>query len=140
MEQQNEDVFSLDELLEANVVKYDRVEAYGGVVRIGSLSSYDIIEWTEGNSDKAKQKYAGLRLLVKSLVDKDGRRIPEEQVEAAIEKFKAKDAQENGKVIKAVLQLNGMNVAAKKLEAAKKDSSEATSDASPTASPATSAA
>lgn len=105
---------SLSVLLQpdTNNVKYDTVEAYGTQVRIGSVSSADMLEWVEGNADPQKRKRAGLRLLVKSIVDAEGNRFPTETAdapgyEAAVAAFAAKDAQENGKVLAKVFLLNG---------------------------------
>lgn len=91
-------------------VKYDYVEAYGTIVRIGSVSSADMLEWVEGNQDPAKKKISGLRLLVKSVTDDTGARYQKEEYDAVVEDFKAKDAQENGKVLAKVLVLNGFPV------------------------------
>ena len=45
----------------------------GPKIRIGSVSAGDIITWQEANEGEAK-KTAGLRLIIKSLVDMQGRR------------------------------------------------------------------
>jgi hypothetical protein len=95
---------------EVNNVKYDTVEAYGTTVRIGSVSSADMLEWVEGNADPAKKKISGLRLLVKSVTDDTGARYQKEEYDAVVEDFKNKDAQENGKVLAKVLVLNGFPV------------------------------
>lgn len=95
---------------EINNVKYDTVEAYGTVVRIGSVSSADMLEWVEGNADPSKKKISGLRLLVKSVTDEAGSRYSKEEYDAVVEDFKKKDAQENGKVLAKVLILNGFPV------------------------------
>lgn len=115
------DLFGLDDIIDANVINYDTVKAYGGKVRIGSLNSDDMLEWIEQNEDKDKRKRAGLRLLVRSLVDKDGNRVPENRIEEAVNKFGKKDAKENGKVIEAALRLNGLDRAARLLAALKND-------------------
>lgn len=128
--------FSLDELLkqDTNGVTFDTVKAYGGEVRIGSLNSEDMIEWLESNDDKEKQRFAGLRLIVKSVVNADGTRIPKDQQEAAIDSFKKKDARENGKVVRKILRLNGID-GARGAELVKNDSSEEAGGTSPSGSP-----
>lgn len=133
---EEQDVFSIDQLLAptTNGTHYEKVPSYGGVTRIGSLSSGDMIEWLE-ETDPVKKKWAGLVLLAKSVVDKDGNRIPEEKRVDAIKLFQNKDAKENGKVIAAILKLNGLRAAAKTMEALKNESGEAETDASPTNSP-----
>ena len=136
-----EDVFSIDEAIAADNTSYATTDAYGSgkkkKLRLGSLSSKDMIEWLEANDDPAKRRYAGLRILVKSIVDKDGARIPEDQHEAVIKRFEDKDARANGHAVKAVLDLNGFGATARRLEALKNDSGEATTAASPIDSPAT---
>jgi hypothetical protein len=136
MEQVVEDIFELDELLEANDTQFDTVKAYGKTVRIGSLSSADMIEWLEGNDQPETKRFAGINLLVKSVVNSSGVRIPEDQRAEAIEKFKRKDARSNGRVIAAILRLNGMNASrAKAQDELKNVSSEATTAASPSGLP-----
>lgn len=95
---------------EVNNVKYNTVEAYGTLVRIGSVSSADMLEWVDGNADPAKKKISGLRLLVKSITDDGGARYQKDEYDAVVEDFKNKDAQENGKVLAKVLVLNGFPV------------------------------
>jgi len=95
---------------EVNNVKYDTVEAYGEIVRIGSVSSADMLEWVEGNSDPAKKKISGLRLLVKSVTDDSGERYSPNDYDEVVKDFAQKDAQENGKVLRKVLILNGFPV------------------------------
>ena len=95
---------------EVNNVKYDTVDAYGETVRIGSVSSADMLEWMEGNVDPAKKKISGLRLLVKSVTDDSGARYSAEEYDDVVKDFAAKDAQDNGKVLRKVLILNGFPV------------------------------
>jgi len=105
---------------EVNNVKYDNVAAYGEDVRIGSVSSADMLEWVEGNADPLKKKISGLRLLVKSVTDDTGARYSPEEYYEAVKDFAAKDAQENGKVLRKVLLLNGFPVP-KELKDAEKE-------------------
>lgn len=128
------EVFSFDDLKKVTGKSYDTVEAYGGLVTIGSLSSADMIEWLESNDDPTKKREAGLRLIVKSIVNGEHEHLPEEQHDEFLQHFRIKDARENGKVVKRILELNGLN----KVRAAsllKNDSSEAPSDASRSDSP-----
>lgn len=139
----DDSTFSLSELVSANAVRYDEIEGYGRKVAIGSLNSEDMVEWLEAND--AEKREAGLRILVKSAVevvarDDQGRiteakRIAKEDRDQYLEYFRKKDARENGKVIAACLKLNGLDRAAKLLQAIKNVSSEASPAASPTASP-----
>lgn len=91
---------------------YQDVEAYGDLVCIGSLSSEDMIQWIEENEDKTKAREAGLRLLVKSIVDPDTHaHVPVDDRDRYLEIFRKKDSRENSKVIYAVLKLNGLDKA-----------------------------
>lgn len=126
-------ILSFDEAYEADGTEYDTVPYGKGLLQIGTVSSADMIEWMEENEDPAKRKEAGLRLLVKSIVNAEKQRIPESQREAALKKFAGKDARMNGTVIKRILELNGM--AKKAAEIAKNESGEAPTAASPTGSP-----
>lgn len=139
-----EDTFSFSELETANAVRYAEVEAYGKKkVVLGSVNSEDMIEWLEAND--AEKKEAGLRLLVKSVVevvkrDTDGtileaNRIPKDAREAWVERFRKKDARENGKVIREALKLNGLDRAAALIKSLGNVSGGASPAASPTDSP-----
>lgn len=129
---------SLSQILEADGIAYDTVQAYGIELTIGSLCSEDIIEWMESNEDKDKRREAGLRMIVKSIGevvrrDEQGhilefKRLSKEEQLAALEKFRKKSALENGKVVNAALILNGLRGKAKEL---KNDSGEANPGASP---------
>lgn len=128
-------IASFEELDKVDGIEYDAVEAYGTVVGIGSLPTSDLHEWIESNEseDKGKKREAGLRLLVKSIVDNNHNRVSKENFEAWVAKFRAKSNKENGKVIAAALRLNGFDTEAEKQ--IKNDSSEATTGASPSDSP-----
>lgn len=130
-----EKVFSFDEMLAVNDTKYDTVEVFGGIQRIGTLCSADMIEWIEDNDIPEKKREAGLRLLVKSLVDGDNNRVPVARREEFLEAYRNKDARSNGKIVRAALELNGLKTKAVEL---KNDSSEAPTGASPSGLPDTS--
>lgn len=138
---ETKDVFTFEELEtnDANCTKFDKVHAYGEekkTVRIGSLNSEDMLEWFEDNEEPAKRKEAGLRLIVKSVVNAKDERIPKENRERFLEIFRKKDAVSNGKLVKAILVLNGMHKKASEVEKnLKNDSSEVATVASPTDSP-----
>lgn len=138
-------VLSLEDLLtqeETSGTRYAVVPYAGNEVQIGSLSSADMIEWLEANEDKAKRREAGLHLIVKALVFggtrsgegadlkiSGGTRVPEEGREALLASFRKKDASENGNLVKAILDINGIT---KKAAEIKNDLGETTTDASPT--------
>lgn len=135
------EAFSLSELSGVDGFKYEEIDAYGGKLLIGTVSALDMLEWLEGNEEDqtpAAKRLAGLRLVVKAVADgKTKERIPEGEREKWVQTFMKKDGQENAKVIRAVLRLNGLGKVAKAAEEAarKNDSSEAPVDASPGASP-----
>lgn len=127
-------VASLDEVLQSDGTHYTTVEAYGKTIRLGSLSSSDMLEWLEENDHPDKKKAAGLRILVKSIVDADGKRYEESKREDIVKVFASKDNKENSIVIAKVLELNGLTRPKELLDAIKNGSSEAATDASPTVS------
>jgi hypothetical protein len=121
---------SFDEILNAKGTQYDTIEAYGIVLRLGSLSSADMLEWLSENNDSAKKERAGLRILVKALVDADGKRVPDNDRERFVDSFANKDNAENGRVIKKVLEMNGLRQPEKTIEAVKNDSREVLTETS----------
>lgn len=118
-EEQPVQVFSIEELLsdKVNAVRYNTVPAYGGHVRIGSLSAADMLAWVEEN--QANGKTAGLRLLARSIVNDGNQRVPPDQLDRAAEAFGNKDNVDNASVIAACLRLNGLDRAAQIAEAIK---------------------
>jgi hypothetical protein len=120
-----EDVFSLDEILEADDVKYATVKAYGGTARLGSLSSAAMVDWLDINEDSAKRPLMWIYLLAMSVVDAEGRHLPKDQIEAAVEKFRNKDSKSNRACIKKAREL---------IASLKNASGEANTDASPSVS------
>ncbi len=123
-------IASFDEIQKADDTAYVDVEAYGTTVRLGSLNSIDMIEWAEAKDEGKGRMAAGMRLIVKSLVDADGGRVPEEKFEAMLASFQTKNALSNTKVINAALKLNGFGA-----DEAKNASGEAASEGSATDSP-----
>lgn len=122
-----EKFLGVDEMLSADDVQYAVVDAWGGKVRIGSLTASDMIEFVETNDTPAK-KTAGLRLIIKSLVDARGSRIGDMKHLEALGK---KNHTVTNRIIAEVLKLNGLDEAAKKVMG--NASSEVPSGASPTA-------
>lgn len=120
---------SAEDILDADDVKYMEVEAWGGVVRLGTLTAGDVMEFIESNEGPSKRS-AGLRLIIKSLVDADGNRIGRPEM---MDRFRKKNAQVVNMLVEKILILNGLS--AKDAEKAKNELSEAASDASPIPSP-----
>jgi hypothetical protein len=118
---------SLGAMLDAEDTTYSVVNMpeWGGKVRLGSLTAADMMEWLEAN--ESAKKTAGLRLIVKSLVDKDGKRVGNDE---AIHKFAKKNTKAIDRLIKEILKLNGLDT--KTQADAKNDSSETPDGASPT--------
>lgn len=127
------DYMSLDEMLDVDDIAYADVvvpqwakNGKSGKVRIGSLTADDMMDWLEANDGPAKRT-AGLRLIAKSLVDKDGKRVGGD---TAVVKLASRNTQAINLLVTAVLELNGLKKDAGK--DAKNDSSEANTGASPT--------
>jgi hypothetical protein len=120
-------ILSIADIESAQDIDFVEVEAWGAFVRLGSLTAGDMLDFVEANEGPAKRT-AGLRLIVKSLVDDSGNRIGKLE---HLEVFKKKDARTINKLIAEVLKLNGLTD--KEGEKAKNDSSGANPDASPSA-------
>lgn len=102
---------SMDEILAdgATGVEYATIEGFqpGKKIRIGSVTAGDIIEWSEANEGEAK-KNAGIRLIMKSIVNAKGERIAEDPKN--IQKFRMMRHKDTERIVKEILKLNGMNV------------------------------
>jgi hypothetical protein len=99
---------TMDDMLAAPDVEYAIIEGWSGAIRIGSLTAGDMIEWSEANEGEAKRT-AGLRLIVKSIVNSQGQRIGNDK---HIPMLRAKSHKVTEKVVREILRLNGMNVKA----------------------------
>ena len=97
---------SMDDVLAAPDVEYTTIEGWNGLIRIGSLTAGDMIEWTEANEGEAKRT-AGLRLIVKSVVNSNGDRIGTDK---HIPMLRAKSHKMTERIVREILKLNGMNV------------------------------
>jgi hypothetical protein len=114
------DLLNFDDLVAEPDTRYDTVKTPRGSVRLGSVSSADILEWMDDNEDKVRGVFSGLRLLVKTIVNADGKRIGDglpdaERLKAqaeALERLKKRDSVENGKLVQACLVLNGLRAKA----------------------------
>lgn len=100
-------------------------------LRLGSLTADDIMVWVDANEGPAK-KTAGLRLIINSLVDANGKRIGSDKMIGSLRK---RNADVIRRLVEQVLKLNGMETDAEKVKNA---SSEAPTVASPIASPSSS--
>lgn len=111
-------VLSIDEMLSTPDEQFENVEAWGGIVRIGSLTAGEMIEFVEANEGAAKRT-AGLRLIVASIVDKDNKRIGDPKVH--VDLFRKKSVKETSKIVDAILKMNGMEKAADVKDKVKND-------------------
>lgn len=98
-------VLSVEDMLNTPDVEYDEVELWGGLVRIATISAGDMVTFLESNEGPAK-KTAGLRILIKSLVDREGNRIGND---THLEGFKKKSNKNVLKLVNAVTKLNGLD-------------------------------
>lgn len=99
-------VLSMDEILAADDVEYAEIEGWKGMIRIGSLSAEDFIEFNDTNEGPAK-KTANVRIILKSLVDKDGKRIGSDK---HIEALKKKSHATINRIVQEIIKLNGLEV------------------------------
>jgi hypothetical protein len=77
----------------------------GPKIRIGSVSAGDVIAWQETNEGEAK-KTAGLRLIIKSLVDMQGRRY---STDKDILKLRQVRHSITERILGEIVKLNGMS-------------------------------
>lgn len=112
-------VLSFNDYVATPDVNVTTVDVGDGItVRLGAVSSADIIEWFEENDDPIKKRFAGLRLLIKCWINEDDTRIGDglegEELTKAREKAvqaisrRPGAAQVNGKLVKAALEVNGL--------------------------------
>ena len=118
-------VFDLDAAFDANVVNYSTVKAHGGVFRLCSLTTDEILDWLGESNDEKKKKLSGLRLAVRCICDAEGKRYigpdgrTNTRYEAVVTKFATKEAFGNKLLVAAAMELNGMGDIAKAMAAAK---------------------
>lgn len=113
-------VESMEEIAASNDVEYTTVEGFtkDKPFRIGSLTAGDLIEWSEANEGEAKRT-AGLRLIIKSLVNSKNERYAMVAGDKNIQVLRGKSHKVTERIVKEILKLNGMTV--KQEDAAKKD-------------------
>lgn len=109
-------ILSVEEMLGAEDIEYREIPTWKvkdtktgqmvqGFTRIVSLTAEEVAKWREAN--EADKKNIGIRLLVKSLVDKDGNRIGGEH---HYEAFKKKSNAVQERLVAEVIKLNGLSV------------------------------
>lgn len=104
---------SMEEILAsgASGVEYMYVEGFksGEKVRIGSVTAGDMIDWSEANEGEAKRT-AGLRLITKSLVGPEPTNTRYADDPKNIKLFRGMRHKETERIVKKILELNGMSV------------------------------
>jgi hypothetical protein len=110
MAEEQEVYGSVDDMVTdgASEVQYHEIEGFkpGKMIRIGSVTAGDMIEWSEANEGEAKRT-AGLRLITKSLVNDKGLRISSDK---DIVKLRTMRHNVTERIVKEILKLNGMTV------------------------------
>lgn len=113
---------SMDEIFSSGAgdVEYAVIDGFkpGEKVRIGSVTAGEVISWSEANEGEAKRT-AGLRLITKSLVGPAPGNVRFADSDKNIAKFREMRHNVTERIVKAILELNGMNVKAQ--DQAKKD-------------------
>lgn len=119
-------VLNVEELLAASQVEYREIEVGSSVVRVGTLTAEELIEFMEANTDKAQSRIANIRMLVKSLVNEKNERIG---TDAHVALFLKANSGVVNKIVKVVMDMNG--ITEPKVQESKKDSGGASTTASP---------
>lgn len=113
---------SLDEIMSdgAGEVEYAEIEGFrpGKMIRIGSVTAGDIIEWSEAGQGEAKRT-AGLRLICKSLVGPAPGNIRYANNDKFIKQLREVRHKDAERIVQAIMDLNKMSV--KKDEKVKND-------------------
>jgi hypothetical protein len=101
-------ILSIDEILSSDDVEYKIIDGFGPgeKIRIATLTAGDLMEWTDANEGVA-QKTAGLRLIIRSLVDAEGNRIASDKHLTALKK---KSSKKVDAIVKEILKLNNIKV------------------------------
>lgn len=101
-------VLGLADIISADDKEYATIPGFksGEVFRIQSLTADDLIIWSETNEGEAKRT-AGLRLIIKSLVDSEGKLILND---THIGVLKTKSHRITERIVREILKLNGINV------------------------------
>lgn len=101
------EILTKQDVIEARDIEYGVAKAWDGKnVVIQSLTAGDLIEWSEANEGEAKRT-AGLRLIVKSAVNAEGKEIFSDK---DIGMLRTKNHKITENVVKCILRLNGMRV------------------------------
>jgi len=95
---------TIDEILAADDTTYAEAEAWGGVLRFRTLDAATMIKFSEEN--KTSEKTAGIRILVDSLVDADGKPIGTPAMRG---QFMKKNARVISDLVGVIMRMNGFS-------------------------------
>lgn len=123
----------LDAAFEKDDAEYVLVPTpeWGGSTHLGSVDAGKSLDFVELNRNPATRKDSTLRLVVMSMIHKDGTRIPEERINEYVEKLKGRNIKVVNRLLDAAMELNGITI--KKREEVKNGLSGVSSVVSPTA-------
>lgn len=98
-------ILGIDQIKDADDTIYETLEVpeWKGAIRLGTLDAGTMIEHVRQNEGPAKFT-AGIRMIVESLVDGDGRRIGKPEHQQILMK---KNAVVTNRIADAILRLNG---------------------------------
>jgi hypothetical protein len=82
-----------------------RTPEWGGSVRLASAPAEAVLDFLESSQSVASRN---LRLLVRSIVDKDGKRVRPVDVNRRIAAFRRKDGKTVQRLVEAAIELNGV--------------------------------
>jgi hypothetical protein len=101
---------SIQDWLTEDDTEYAEVPAFkeGDYFRIKSLTAGDMIEWSEANEGEAKRT-AGLRLIIKSVVDEHGKLALDD---SNLIHLRKKNHKTTDRLVKEILKHNGLDVKA----------------------------
>lgn len=102
-----ETIQSWDELLAVDDAEYVDVPVGKKIVRLGSLSSAEMLVWIRDQDDDEKAKTGGLVLVAKCIVDSDGKRIG--KLEDMI-RLREKQPKTVKRLVRAAIDLNELEV------------------------------
>ena len=109
---QLEGAMTLNDILEAQGIEYETLEAWGGKVAIVSVTAGEVLEWIEEKDDPVRKREAGLRLIARSLVGSDGQRLcakPDDETRV-VNSLKSKDSRTCNAIVERIVKLNGITV------------------------------
>ena len=104
-DKEKSEIFSMNDILAAEDTEYREVKVWGGIVRVGSLTAGELLEFVEANAQPDSRKTSGLRLIIKSIVDENGNRLGKEE---HLEGLKSRNSQQIEKLTHEILNLNGL--------------------------------